>query len=129
MAAQLKTSQAHTCGSWLWSFSVGPIKVVFSPPCTGSLTFGGKTPFLRGARYLVDEPFPFGLQHVTIPPLTSTCWFSAGNEGMTPANHPIWFPSRVIPNTLGHSLPASQAFALRRLRPRSVGWKRSAWRR
>ena len=32
----------------------------------------------------------------------SACWLSAGNEGMTPTNHTLWFP--VHSQTLGHSL-------------------------
>ena len=34
----------------------------------------------------------------------STCWCSAGNEGMTPINHPLWFPLRESPGSFLHSL-------------------------
>ena len=35
---------------------------------------------------------------------TITCLFSAGNEGMTPINHPLWFPLRESPGSFPHSL-------------------------
>ena len=44
----------------------------------------------------------------------STCWCSAGNEGMTLINHPLWFPLRKTKawvHSISHSLriaPASQ---------------------
>ena len=38
----------------------------------------------------------------------NTCWCSAGNEGMTPTNHPLWFPLKGPPSsfpTPGRSFP------------------------
>ena len=32
------------------------------------------------------------------------CWCSAGNEGLTPINHPPWLPFRETPGSFPHSL-------------------------
>ena len=44
---------------------------------------------------LPQKPAETGAQ-----PTGTNCWCPAGNEGMTPMNHPLWLPLRGIPRVI-----------------------------
>ena len=48
-------------------------------------------------------PFKATTNRVALPcACGSTCWCSAGNEGITPINHPLWLPFRKLSGSFPH---------------------------
>ena len=68
--------------------------------------FLASPPFMRG---LLRAPFSGGFQgKPTVFPYSAhwlTCCCSAGTEGMTSTNHPLWFPLRESPGSFHFSFP------------------------